>query len=116
MMQPVPSTTATAYLALGSNLGDRAGNLHRCAARHRPIADVASTSRLYESPRPTSQTSPTFSTRPAVSAHSFRPGYCCRPLSALMTALGRQRAVGYGPRAIDIDILFYDDVQLETKN
>ena len=35
-------------------------------------------------------------------------------IERVMADLGRQRTVRYGPRLIDIDILFYADLQLES--
>lgn len=104
----------TVYLSLGSNLGDRAANLKQAIASLPPQMTVKAKSDVYETP-PWSYTEQQAFLNQAVMATTYLdPEPLLKHLKRLETALGRQATFRYGPRLIDIDILFYDDLVLET--
>jgi dihydropteroate synthase/2-amino-4-hydroxy-6-hydroxymethyldihydropteridine diphosphokinase len=103
-----------AYLALGSNLGDRAGTIRAALQRVEEFAAVDETSFLYE-------TAPAYVTdQPVFLNAACRVGTELGPLELLAALkqvendLGRTESVRYGPRVVDIDILFYDEIVFET--
>ncbi len=103
-----------AYLALGSNLGDRAGTIQAALRSLEEFAAVDETSFLYE-------TAPAYMTdQPAFLNAACRVGTELGPLELLAALkkvendLGRTESVRYGPRVVDLDILFYDDIVFET--
>jgi 2-amino-4-hydroxy-6-hydroxymethyldihydropteridine diphosphokinase len=108
---PMPSRV---YLSLGSNVGDRAGQLRSALARLETTGRVLVVSSFYE-------TEPVeFSEQPwflncAVGLESSQPP---QPLMAsilhIEQQMGRRRLEKKGPRTIDIDILLFDDAVVNS--
>lgn len=104
----------TVYLSLGTNLGDRAANLRLALDSLPPQMTVQAKSRIYETP-PWGYTEQNAFLNQAVKADTYLdPEPLLKHLKRLEIALGRTETFRYGPRLIDIDILFYDDLVLET--
>lgn len=103
-----------AYLALGSNLGDRLANLRAAVAalEERGIA-VTARSTVWETPPvPTDQ--PPFLNAAVAVETSLEPAALLRELKAIEHALGRRPGPRWGPRPIDLDILFFGDERIDT--
>ncbi len=106
---------ADVYLGLGSNLGDRLANLRAAVARLAAAGQVLAVSSLYE-------------TEPVGGPPGQPPYYnaCChlrtalpplellRFLKAVEAEQGREEGPRWGPRTLDLDILLYDDLALQT--
>jgi dihydropteroate synthase/2-amino-4-hydroxy-6-hydroxymethyldihydropteridine diphosphokinase len=107
-------TGATVYLALGSNLGDRAGNVHAALRAVAAFATVEETSFLYETAAAYTPDQPDFLNAACRIRTRLSPHELLQAIEHVMAELGRRRTVRYGPRLIDIDILFYADLQLES--
>lgn len=104
----------TVYLSLGSNLGDRASHLKSALASLPPQLRVAAKSRVYETP-PWGYTEQEHFLNQVVKATTYlEPELLLKHLKRLEVALGRKATFRYGPRLIDIDILFYDDLVFES--
>lgn len=104
----------TVYLALGTNLGDRLANLKQAIAALTPQLEVKAKSQVYETPPWGFEDQPKFLNQ-AVKANTYLdPLPLLKHLKRLEVALGRQVSFPNGPRLIDIDILFYDDLVLHT--
>jgi 2-amino-4-hydroxy-6-hydroxymethyldihydropteridine diphosphokinase len=104
----------TVYLSLGTNLGDRAANLKQAISSLPPQMTVKAKSEVYETP-PWGYTEQEPFLNQAVKATTYLdPEPLLKHLKRLEVALGRKATFRYGPRLIDIDILFYDDLTLET--
>ncbi len=103
----------TVYLALGSNLGNRAAHLQTALQAIRPYAHVEATSFLYETVPLYLTDQPKYLNAVCRFTTELGPLELLAALEATMKALGRVRTVRYGPRIIDLDILFYDDLVLE---
>ncbi|HEX8650766.1 MAG TPA: 2-amino-4-hydroxy-6-hydroxymethyldihydropteridine diphosphokinase [Pyrinomonadaceae bacterium] len=111
-----------AYVSLGSNLGERAGNL-LLAVRGMLDAGlkVARLSSIYET-EPVGAggggggAQPTFLNMVAEIEHVelFSPEQMLARLLRIEYALGRRRDVPHGPRTIDLDLLLYGDEQRAT--
>jgi 3-oxoacyl-[acyl-carrier protein] reductase len=104
---------ATAYIALGSNLGDRRAYLDRALAelRGRPGVEVTRVSSVYE----TAPVGGPAGQGPYLNAVAeLRTTLAAAGLLQLLldveSGLGRVRAERDGPRTIDLDLLLYDDV------
>lgn len=101
------------YLSLGSNLGDRAANLHAAIARLANAGTLKAASRLYETEPVDFRDQPVF-LNCVIALETGRT-----PLDLLALALkieqgmGRQRARNKGPRIIDIDILLFGDRMID---
>lgn len=101
--------TERAYLALGSNLGDRLANLRRAVdllAAHDGIATVRS-SRVYET-APVGPPQADYLNAVVEAETTVSPGELLRACIAVEDEMGRVRAERWGPRVIDVDVLTYD--------
>ena len=102
------------YLALGSNLGDRLANLRGAVAALPPVVAVQAESPVYETPPWGYTDQPPFLNMVLQGATELQPMPLLANLKQLERTLGRGKTFRWGPRRIDIDILFYDDLVLET--
>jgi len=102
------------YLALGSNLGDRAANLKEAIASLPPQMDVKSKSKVYETPPWGYEDQPRFLNQVLKAQTYLEPEPLLKHIKRLEIALGRKATFRNGPRLIDIDILFYDEVVMNT--
>jgi 2-amino-4-hydroxy-6-hydroxymethyldihydropteridine diphosphokinase len=102
------------YLALGSNLGNRKENLKEAIAALSPQLDVKAKSHVYETPPWGYENQPTFLNQVLKAQTYLEPERLLKHLKRLETALGRKETFRNGPRLIDIDILLYDDLVMNT--
>ena len=102
----------TVYLALGTNLGDRAANLKQAIASLTPQLEVKVKSGIYETPPWGFEEQPKFLNQVLKAKTYLDPEPLLKHLKRLEVALGRKESFPNGPRLIDIDILFYDDLVL----
>jgi 2-amino-4-hydroxy-6-hydroxymethyldihydropteridine diphosphokinase len=102
------------YLALGTNLGDRAANLKVAIGSLAPQMGVKTKSHIYETPPWGYADQPVFLNQVLMAKTYLEPVPLLRHLKRLEVTLGRKETFKYGPRLIDIDILFYDNLVLET--
>jgi 2-amino-4-hydroxy-6-hydroxymethyldihydropteridine diphosphokinase len=100
------------YLALGTNLGDRAANLRLAIASLTPQMEVKAKSYVYETPPWGYAEQPSFLNQVVKARTYLDPEPLLGHLKRLEVALGRTESFRNGPRLIDIDILFYDDLVL----
>src|SRR6266852_2795235 len=106
-----------AYVALGSNLGDRAGNL-LLAIRGMMEAALCITrvSSIYETdPVSEIEQSPFLNMVVEIGNPLPTPEQAMARLLRIEFALGRTREVKDGPRTIDLDLLMYGEVQSNTQ-
>jgi 2-amino-4-hydroxy-6-hydroxymethyldihydropteridine diphosphokinase len=106
---------STIYLALGSNLGDRSANLRSAIAALPPAVRVLQESPVYETPPWGFTDQPAFLNMVLKAETELGPVELLHRLKKLETRLGRQPAVRWGPRLIDMDILFYGDLVLDVQ-
>jgi 2-amino-4-hydroxy-6-hydroxymethyldihydropteridine diphosphokinase len=102
------------YLALGSNLGDRLANLKQAIASLPPQLEVKARSRVYETPPWGYTDQPAFLNQVLKGNTYLQPELLLKHLKRLEVALGRVPSFQNGPRLIDIDLLFYNDLVLNT--
>ncbi len=105
---------STVYLALGTNLGDRFANLQAAIAALPPAVRVLAQSPVYETPPWGLTAQPAFLNMVLRGETDLEPATLLKHLKRLETDLGRVEAVRWGPRLIDMDILFYGDLILNT--
>lgn len=101
-------------IALGANLGDRAANL-RAALGHLDAAGVVVRRRssIWETP-PVPSDQPAFLNAVVAAETTREPGDLLHVLKRIEYDLGRRPGRRWGPRPIDLDILFYGDLRLDT--
>lgn len=106
---------AEAYLGLGSNLGDREANLARAIELiETGGVSITRLSSLYETEPVGVQEQPWFLNLVLAGQTSLTPLGLLDTLQAIERRMGRVRTVRWGPRVIDIDILLYGQVILES--
>lgn len=105
----------TAYLSLGSNLGDRAANLLRAlGALIAGDLRLVSMSSIYETEPVDVVEQPTFlNLVVAITAPRLEPFSLLNFCLATETRLGRKRMVERGARTVDIDLLMLDELVIE---
>ncbi len=101
------------FLGLGSNLGDRQSNLLEALHRLREKITIRSVSSCYETEPVGYLDQPRFLNVVCSGTTSLSPRELFRFIKGIEKKMGRRPTVRYGPRPIDIDILFYDDLVLD---
>src|SRR4026209_1623128 len=104
------------YLALGSNLGNRFANLKQAVSALSPQLDVQAKSYVYETPPWGYEDQPRFLNQVIKAKTYLEPERLIKHIKRLEVTLGREDSFQNGPRLIDIDILFYDDLILNTSS
>jgi len=102
------------YLALGTNLGNRLVNLRTAVAVLTPAVTVLAESPVYETLPWGVIDQPDFLNMILKGKTHLAPPALLAYLKHLEIQLGRASSIRYGPRLIDVDILFYDDLVLST--
>jgi 2-amino-4-hydroxy-6-hydroxymethyldihydropteridine diphosphokinase len=107
----------TAYIALGSNLGDRYQQLTRAVSLLRDQLDIQRVSQFYETaplnpPDDPDRVQPDFLNAVISAQTSLEAEDLLTLLLTIETHMGRSRSPGtrWGPRSIDIDLLALDQV------
>jgi len=96
------------YIALGSNIGDRAAMLARgIDALNAAGVHVLRQSSLYASEPVDAPPQAWFLNAVVEAETALMPRQLLRTLMAIEHALGRRRSIALGPRTLDLDILFY---------
>lgn len=102
------------YLSLGSNLGDRLTNLRNAITNLPPKVNHISQSPVYETQPWGYSDQPDFLNQCIKANTTLEPMELLTLLKETESKLGRKETFRFGPRMIDLDILFYDDLILET--
>ena len=102
------------YLALGTNLGERAANLRAALALLPPEVRVLAESRIYETPPWGYADQPAFLNMAVEAETGLSPEALLKHLKRIEAEVGREPSFRYGPRLIDLDILFYGGLVLES--
>ena len=102
---------ATTYLSLGSNVGDRVEYLRRALAKleKHPHMTIKAVSSFYETEPLEYPDQEWFVNAVAEIETSLDPMSLLDVLQGIENELQRQRSIRWGPRTIDLDILYYDD-------
>lgn len=94
-------------LALGSNLGDRLNALRDAVAAVTPFFSVQAASAVYETPAAYVTDQPAFLNAALIGTTSLPPLELLYALKRCEIELGRQASFRFGPRLIDLDLIFY---------
>jgi len=106
--------SSVAYLSLGSNIGDREDQLRRAISRVAEHGRVLSVSSFYET-EPVEVSHQPWFVNCAVALETSEPAeQLMRGLLGIERQMGRQRVRKKGPRTVDIDILMYGDLVVNT--
>jgi len=100
-----------AFVALGSNLGDRAANLDRArvAISLLPATRLAALSSVEETAPLGAMAQPPYLNQMLAVRTRMEPMALLRALHGIEASLGRVRASRWAPRTIDLDLVRYGD-------
>ena len=103
----------TAYLGLGSNLGDRLASLEQAARllEAEQGVDVVRSSSVYASDPVGGPPQPEYLNAVVEVMTDLGPDELLAACQRVESTLGRVRAERWGPRTIDIDVLAYDELE-----
>jgi 2-amino-4-hydroxy-6-hydroxymethyldihydropteridine diphosphokinase len=105
----------TVYLSLGSNIGDREGNLREGIKHLKSLGVVEAVSSLYETePVEVQREQPWFLNCTARMQTELTPEEFLAKMLAVEQQMGRKRTQPKGPRTIDIDILLFGNAVIDT--
>ena len=100
---------ADVFIALGSNLGNRADNLRRAEKALSAVVVIRDRSSVHETPPQYVTDQPAFLNMVVAGETSLTAEQLLSQLKAIEVSLGRAPSKRFGPRVIDLDILYYDD-------
>jgi len=109
-------TLQTAAIALGSNLGDREANICAALDHMRALGEVTAISFFHDTAPVGYLDQPHFLNAAALLQTESQPLDLMRALLDIEKKMGRDRAttIAKGPRLIDLDLLLYGDLILNT--
>ena len=97
-----------AFVALGSNLGDRLATINSAIDRLSRIGTIRSVSPIYETEPIRFLDQPPYLNAVAEIETSLRPEELLETLLQIERAHGRERTFQNAPRTLDLDLLVYD--------
>ncbi|KAA6442397.1 2-amino-4-hydroxy-6-hydroxymethyldihydropteridine diphosphokinase [Bacillus atrophaeus] len=107
----------TAYIALGSNIGDRESYLRQAVVllhQHEAVK-VTKVSSIYETDPVGYEAQDEFLNMAAEIKTSLTPFELLDLTQSIESELGRKRDIRWGPRTADLDILLYNRENIETE-
>ena len=105
---------ARVYLGLGTNRGEREQNMATALARLQERLRLVAVSSLYETAPWGVTDQPPFLNAAVAAETDLPPAELLAFVKGMEREMGRQPGGRWGPRLMDIDILLYDDLVLET--
>jgi 2-amino-4-hydroxy-6-hydroxymethyldihydropteridine diphosphokinase len=115
MLIPIHMPEANIYLGLGSNLGDRLLNMEQALLALPPQVTVLRKSSIYQSLPWGYTEQPVFLNMVIETNSELEPEALLDYLKQVETHLGRKPTFRYGPRLIDLDILFYGSLVFQSE-
>ncbi len=104
----------TAYLGLGSNLGDCEDNLRQAISLLGERGEITALSSVYETEPWGYTEQPSFLNMACGLQTALSPQQLLAVAQDVERRLGRMRTIRYGPRTIDVDILLYGDLVVDA--
>jgi 2-amino-4-hydroxy-6-hydroxymethyldihydropteridine diphosphokinase len=106
--------TLRAVVGLGANLGDRLATMRTAVRALERVARVEATSHVYETAPVGGPQQPAFLNAAALVAYERTPLDLLDDLLAIEASAGRIRVERWGPRTLDLDILWIDGIVVDT--
>ena len=115
MVPPVPSGLVTAYVGLGSNLGDRSRNLQGAIDRLGKVGIITAVSSIYQTkPWMVDGYQPRYLNQVVAVNTILDALQVVTELLAIDSSLGRVREEKNASRTLDLDLLLHGDIVLEA--
>lgn len=102
------------FLGIGSNLGDREENLAQARDSIEAFVRIEAVSPVYETDAWGFEDQPAFLNQVIHIKTSLSPQALLNRIKRIEKDLGRKKSFRWGPRLIDIDILFFADYIIES--
>lgn len=102
------------FIGLGSNLGNREKALNDAISLLPPEITLITQSHIYETPPWGYTNQPAFLNQAVKAVTRLPPDLLLKKLKGIEKSMGRKPNFKYGPRTIDLDILFYNDEIIDT--
>jgi len=104
-----------AYLLIGGNMGERISNLDKAKKLiHKNAGGIINSSSIYETEPWGVSEQPAFLNQVLLIKTRFSGNELLQQLLSIEKEIGRIREVKFGPRIIDIDILFFNEDIITT--
>jgi 2-amino-4-hydroxy-6-hydroxymethyldihydropteridine diphosphokinase len=104
------------YLGLGTNIGDREKNLLEALKQISALCPILDCSSLYNTaPEGYTEQADFLNMVVKIDASGFEPHELLRNVKAIERSMGREGTFRWGPRVIDIDILYASDVECRSE-
>ena len=105
-----------AYIGFGSNIGDRRSYIQKAITALSVVEEITlqKISSLYKTAPVGYEAQADFLNGAVALETSFSPHLLLHTLKDIETAVGRKHRARWGPREIDLDILIYEDICLQT--
>ena len=107
---------ANAYIAIGSNQGDRIDYCNKAITAITKFAVIKSFSSVYETEPVGVSDQPDFINCVVEIETALDPYKLLSKLLDIENELGRKRVDAGGPRTIDLDLIFYDDLVIQGED
>lgn len=106
----------TAYIALGSNMGDKKAYLDEAVEKldHHPLCRVQKVAEYMQTEPYGGVEQDTFLNSALELRTLLYPEELLKLLNQIEAEAGRERIIYWGPRTLDLDILFYDDRVIDS--
>ncbi|MBF0329090.1 MAG: 2-amino-4-hydroxy-6-hydroxymethyldihydropteridine diphosphokinase [Nitrospirae bacterium] len=106
---------AIAHIGIGSNMGDKKANcLNAIEALKTHGVAIKKISSFYETEPWGIKDQPSFINAALEAETVLSPLELLETMKSIEAGLGRTETIKWGPRIIDLDLLFYDDLVLRT--
>jgi 2-amino-4-hydroxy-6-hydroxymethyldihydropteridine diphosphokinase len=106
------------FLGIGGNIGNKADNFNKVYTFIKnELGEITKTSSVYESPPWGFTADENFWNQVLVIGTKLSPAELLQKITEIENQFGREREIGkYNSREMDIDILYYDEINLETES
>ena len=104
------------YLSLGSNIGDRADNLTKAIVKLSKKMKIIKSSSIYETEPLLFENQNSFLNMILEVDYKGSPDQLLESIKIIENDMGRESTFRYGPRLIDIDIIFFNNYEVNQDN
>ena len=104
------------YLSLGSNIGDRADNLTKAIVKLSKKMKIVKSSSIYETEPLLFENQNSFLNMILEVDYKGSPDQLLESIKIIENDMGRESTFRYGPRLIDIDIIFFNNYEVIQDN
>jgi 2-amino-4-hydroxy-6-hydroxymethyldihydropteridine diphosphokinase len=104
-----------AYIGMGSNLGDSLATMRAATVRLADLGAVLATSPVYETDPVGPRDQPVFLNAVAMLDTTLEPPALLDALLAIEAEFRRERTLRWGPRTLDLDLLWYAGRMLDSE-